>query len=522
MTAVGPDRRAGERGLGGISESFVVASRRILSNVSAGSIIFMYNTIIVTDQSETPPLNLAVITFDQYLSDYPKLGEPKTRIINLCDTEHYLSRGYYCSLLAESRQHRVLPSVSTINDLRYQDDKDERVQPLLPKITGHLDEPVTLDIFFGWIPLDEWKKIARSLFELYPSPYLKASLTRGENGVELKVERGSLSALGDENRAVFYERLRVFTEKVWRNPSRRQHRWDMAILYDPEEATAPSDPEAIKRFVKAASKVGIEAELVRSDQLKHVSQYDALFVRETTSIDHPTYRLSRKGEMEGLVVIDDATSIMRCCNKIFLHDAFSYNGISAPGTLVVSGNGDDELDRIEGKFDYPVVLKMPESSFSVGVFKAGNRDELKDKLGIMLMDSALALVQEFLFTDFDWRIGVLNGRAIFACKYFMARDHWQIYNHASDRKRNQSGGFETIPTFEAPRSVLDAALKACAIIGNGLYGVDLKQKGNHTYVIEVNDNPSIEHGVEDLYLGDELYMMIMQEFVNRLEKRGRD
>jgi len=485
----------------------------------------MYKTIVVTDQAETPSLDLTVITFDQYLSDYPKLGEPKIRIINLCDTASYLSRGYYCSLLAESRQHRVLPSVNTINDLRYQDDAAERKQPLLsliPKIMGNLDEPIVLNIFFGWTPLDEWKKIARSLFERYASPWLKATLSRSENGVEINVESGNLSALSDGDRAIFYERLRVFTEQVWRNPCRRQQRWDMAILYNPEEATAPSDAEAIKRFVKAAAKVGIETELMRSDQLKHVSRYDALFIRETTSIDHPTYRLSRKGEMEGLVVIDDATSIMRCCNKIFLHDAFSYNGISAPGTLVVSGNRAGELDRIEAKFDYPVVLKMPESSFSTGVFKAGNREELKEKLGLMLKDSALALVQEYLYTDFDWRIGVLNGRAIYACKYFMARDHWQIYNHASIGKRNQSGGFETIPTFEAPKAVLDAALKASAIIGNGLYGVDLKQKDSHTYVIEVNDNPSIEHGVEDLYLGDELYMMIMQEFVNRLEKRGRD
>jgi glutathione synthase/RimK-type ligase-like ATP-grasp enzyme len=40
-------------------------------------------------------------------------------------------------------------------------------------------------------------------------------------------------------------------------------------------------------------------------------------------------------------------------------------------------------------------------------------------------------------------------------------------------------------------------------------------------VIEVNDNPSIEQGVEDAFLGDELYMQIMGEFVRRLENRGR-
>jgi len=101
----------------------------------------------------------------------------------------------------------------------------------------------------------------------------------------------------------------------------------------------------------------------------------------------------------------------------------------------------------------------------------------------------------------------------------MARHHWQIYNHEAGRFA--SGDFETLPTFEAPKIVLDAALKACAILGKGLYGVDIKQKGQHVYIIEVNDNPSIEHKVEDRYFGDELYMLIMLEFVNRLERRGR-
>ena len=37
------------------------------------------------------------------------------------------------------------------------------------------------------------------------------------------------------------------------------------------------------------------------------------------------------------------------------------------------------------------------------------------------------------------------------------------------------------------------------------------------YVIEVNDNPSIDRGVEDKYLGDELYMLIMAEFLRRMQ-----
>lgn len=56
---------------------------------------------------------------------------------------------------------------------------------------------------------------------------------------------------------------------------------------------------------------------------------------------------------------------------------------------------------------------------------------------------------------------------------------------------------------------------------SGLYGVDIKVKNKHAYVIEVNDNPNIDHNIEDKYLGQELYMQIMSEFLNRLESRGK-
>lgn len=485
----------------------------------------MYKTIVVSDQAVMPSLGLEVIGFDQYVTDYPKLGEPRTRIINLCDTDQYLSRGYYCSLLAESRQHRVLPSVNTINDLRHLNDGNDCVQLaslLASKNSTASSSALDLLVYFGWTPQPEWATVARNLFERFPAPILRVTWLRDDAGATAKVVRVGPAELNPEELKCFDERLRLFIEQVWRNRTQRKYRWDMAILYDPQELNSPSDSEAIKRFIKAAGKLGIRAETVRSRDLKQLSQYDALFIRETTSIDHPTYRLARRGEVEGLVVIDDATSILRCCNKIFLHDAFSYNKVSAPHTMIVAELSESELDRIEQRFNYPVVLKMPDSSFSIGVYKVATREALKEKLALMLAESALALVQEYLFTDFDWRIGVLNGRAIYACKYFMARDHWQIYNHDSGQSVGHSGRFETIPTFETPRAVLKAALKACAIIGKGLYGVDLKQRNNQIYVIEVNDNPSIEHGVEDQYVGDELYMVIMQEFVDRLERRGRN
>jgi glutathione synthase/RimK-type ligase-like ATP-grasp enzyme len=463
----------------------------------------VFKTLIVVDNNEQTLAQSFenVITFNTYLRDYPKHNEPKTRIINLCDSSQYLSKGYYCSLLAEARKHQVLPSVKTINALR------SGQAPMLN--VGQIDGT----LYFGIAQNDLQSKAAKSVFKQYPAPILFVD----EQGL---LQQGSLSSLDEQQYSDFVAKLNNFTQTQWRiTAERRRFRWDMAILVDHNEKVPPSDKDAIARFIKAAAKHGIYAQALSFDEIDNFAQFDALFIRQTTAIDHPTYRLASKAQSLGLVVIDDAESILRCCNKVYLHDAFNYQKVPSLKTVVVADQANETLEQLEEAFTYPLVLKMPEGSFSKGVFKVSNRDELAAKLTELFEYSALVLAQEYMYTEYDWRVGVLNGRAIYACRYLMARNHWQIYNH--DAKRFFSGGFETLPTFELPKAVLDAALKACKTVGRGLYGVDVKEHQGKAYVLEVNDNPSIDHKVEDGYLGDELYMIIMDEFKQRLEARGR-
>ncbi|WP_087462793.1 RimK-like ATPgrasp N-terminal domain-containing protein [Oleiphilus messinensis] len=58
-----------------------------------------------------------VITFEQYLSLEP--GKQRVRVINLCENYSYLQPGYYCSLLAEAREHHVIPSIRVLSDLSH-------------------------------------------------------------------------------------------------------------------------------------------------------------------------------------------------------------------------------------------------------------------------------------------------------------------------------------------------------------------------------------------------------------------
>jgi glutathione synthase/RimK-type ligase-like ATP-grasp enzyme len=66
------------------------------------------------------------------------------------------------------------------------------------------------------------------------------------------------------------------------------------------------------------------------------------------------------------------------------------------------------------------------------------------------------------------------------------------------------------------------ALKAANLIGDGLYGVDVKESNGNFYIIEVNDNPNIDSDSEDAILKEDLYNRIMEVFVRRMEqKRAR-
>jgi len=165
----------------------------------------------------------------------------------------------------------------------------------------------------------------------------------------------------------------------------------------------------------------------------------------------------------------------------------------------------------------PCIVKQPDSAFSRGVAKIETREALDAKLAELLKQSELVIAQEWLPTEFDWRIGVLDQRPLFACKYMMAPGHWQVVKR--ERGAKLEGATIAHAVGEVPSEVLNAAVRAANLIGDGLYGVDLKQVGGAAYVIEVNDNPNVDAGNEDGVLGDALYRELAGVFLRRIRER---
>lgn len=262
--------------------------------------------------------------------------------------------------------------------------------------------------------------------------------------------------------------------------------------------------------------MGIEVELIRRHDYSRLTQFDALLIRETTAVPHHTFKFARKAASAGMPVIDDPGSIMRCTNKAYLAELLQGHGVATPRTRLVSRR---TMARLERDMRYPVVLKVPDGSFSRDVKKADDFAQFQALALSMLKESEIVLVQDFMYTPFDWRVGVLDGQPLFVARYHMVRDHWQIMQHAAVGGATE-GRTEAVAVQRTPHRVLETAIRAAALIGDGFYGVDLKETPEGVFVIEVNDNPNLDVGAEDQVLGDELYRRLLGHLHSLFEARG--
>src|SRR3546814_18752156 len=108
---------------------------------------------------------------------------------------------------------------------------------------------------------------------------------------------------------------------------------------------------------------------------------------------------------------------------------------------------------------FPCVLKQPDSQFSKGVIRVESETEFRRAANEMLERSDLIIAQSYEPTDYDWRIGVLDGQPLYACRYYMAKDHWQFVKRVGNGAIVE-GGHETLDVQAVPPAVLSVAVPA--------------------------------------------------------------
>src|SRR6187402_431111 len=141
--------------------------------------------LIVVEKPENWKFNLEdaeVISAEAYISDEAYQSEKGIKLINLGKSYQYQSEGYYVSLLAEARGHKVLPGVSTIQDLRFpsiiRDDSldfDELIQSTFKNETT---DKIEFNVYFGLTKAENRNKLALQLFQLVQAPSIKVIFSK--------------------------------------------------------------------------------------------------------------------------------------------------------------------------------------------------------------------------------------------------------------------------------------------------------------------------------------------------------
>jgi glutathione synthase/RimK-type ligase-like ATP-grasp enzyme len=274
----------------------------------------------------------------------------------------------------------------------------------------------------------------------------------------------------------------------------------IACFVEKYNFTYSDEAEALQCFKRTAEQMGHEFNFMFRSGLSEIPKYDAVFIRATTDPLYTAYVVSRTAWVLGLRVVDDPESIRICANKIHQYKLFEKYDVPHIPTLFLNKEEfhHRQIEEIFELFGKPVVIKAPYTSFSKYVEKVSCETSFREVAKRFFRRSDYIVVQRFMPSRFDWRVGVLNGEVLYVCKYMMPKGKWK---HGVKRRGKPSfvwGRTVTLKRDNAPQRLKETALKACSVIGKGLYGVDIKEINGDYVVVEVNDNPSIYKDQEDL------------------------
>jgi len=284
----------------------------------------------------------------------------------------------------------------------------------------------------------------------------------------------------------------------------------LGIFVDRKTMSNSEQLNALIRCRDVAENLGHEVDFLFPVDINKIPKMDALFIRARTDPMNVTYVAARMASFHNIPVIDDPQSIQICGDKINMYSHLIKKQVALPKTVFLSKQ-DLSVECVTHLFDTlgtPLILKEPSTSFSLrvervtdiaGFFRVARRfNRLSDWI----------VVQQYIESKYDWRVGVLDGKLLYICKYTIPSVTFKI--QASVNGHIVYCGVESVPPEAVPPHVIQLGIDAANAIGHGLYGVDIKNNNGDAYVIEVNDNPSIESGEDDCY------PRVFEQIVNHL------
>ena len=173
--------------------------------------------LIVVEKPETWQFNLEdvdVITPEKYISEEAFQSVKNLKVINLCKSYQYQSEGYYVSLLAEARSHKVLPGVSTIQDFRFpsilRDDSQDFDELIQNTFKNEPYDRIEFNIYFGRAQSENLNKLAQQLFQLVQAPSIRASFSKKNKWVLHTIKPISINEVPDSDKPRLVQALEKY------------------------------------------------------------------------------------------------------------------------------------------------------------------------------------------------------------------------------------------------------------------------------------------------------------------------
>lgn len=464
--------------------------------------------IIVTENPSKWNLNLEGITAftpQQYIYGDKFQKKNSVKVINLCNSFQVGSVGLHISALAESRGHKVIPEVHSVINYNYKKlsytfaaHDQSLVDELLQEIQGNT---LDLEIYLGSVEDPRFTKIGVILYNLVQLPVFRASMKKTDKWSVNEIKALDQEELSPLQWKFFQQSIEFFINgKKIISKNFLQKKFELAILVNPDDPTPPSNAGAIQKFIKAADEIGFNSELINVNDFGKIRKFDALFIRETTRINHHTFSFAVKAQQEGLVVIDSPDAILKCNNRIWLaRMLMQQQALSHRLSIIEKSNLEEEIE----KFGYPLIIRNPvrllEDDRPEIIEGVADLDKVANKPDIVI-------AEEVVYPDAAWRVGIFNQDIMFAGKYYVESNMfpYQI-----------SSIYEPWKVDEIPVEVTVAAFKVSDILGPGLYALDIFEKKNKIYIMDIFDNPDINAGKEDQIQPNNMYMNIIRHIYKR-------
>ena len=273
----------------------------------------------------------------------------------------------------------------------------------------------------------------------------------------------------------------------------------LGIFVDRKTLSNSEQLNALIRCRDVAEGMGHDVDFIFPVDINKIPKMDALFIRARTDPLNVTYVAARMAGFHGIPVLDDPRSIQICSDKVNMYSHLIKKNISMPKTVFLSKNNLTirQVTHLFDELGSPLIVKEPSTSFSLRVEKVNDTAGFFRVARRFIKLSDWIVVQQYIESRYDWRVGVLDGKLLYVCKYTIPTDTFKI--QASVNGHLVYCGVESISQDKVPPHVISLGIDAANAIGRGLYGVDIKNNNGDAYVIEVNDNPSIESGEDDCY-----------------------